>query len=69
MKEHPLQTVGEAQGRRDAHHLVQVARAFDAAGRKIPGHVLKRLLGLRRYWKDFENLPRACNEIAAWKTP
>lgn len=69
MNEPALQTVAEAQGRRDAEHLIAVARAFEAGGRRPPSHVLQRLHDLRRFWKDIENLPRACNEIATWKTP
>ena len=59
-----LQSVGDMRRRDDAAHLMATAIAFDSAGRPVPGHVLRRLWGLRSAWKGRKDVPgqvtRAC---------
>ncbi len=43
-------------------HYMQTARAFDAAGRKIPGHILGMLARSSRIWKSWPNVPQPVRE-------
>lgn len=39
-------------------HYMQTARAFDAAGRKVPGHILGMLAKSSPIWKSWPNVPK-----------
>ncbi len=44
------------------HHYMQTARAFAAAGRNIPGHILGMLAKSSRVWKSWPNVPQAVRD-------
>lgn len=52
-----METVAVRLRRDDTEHLLAVAAAFDAAGRQVPGHILRRLWGVRSCWKNRKGVP------------
>lgn len=52
-----IRTVAETDAAATARHLLATARAFAAAGRQVPGHVLYRLWGVRSSWRGQPDIP------------
>lgn len=52
-----MKTVQEDYLADRAAHLLALAKAFDAAGRPIPGHILAALARCRSSWKKRKDVP------------
>jgi hypothetical protein len=60
-----LKTFAEVRRGEDAEHMLNTARLFDASGRRVPGHILRRLWGLRSEWKGKGTVPSQVTEGCA----